>query len=83
MVSDMMRILDESMKLVNKKIAESKEEHERQAYQDYMQHVRNLGVSVYTLIGKMRMDRVLDPKELETLDQMGPVGLKIAGEPCK
>jgi hypothetical protein len=82
LVADVMRILDDAMKLVEKKIEESKDnERTRKAYEDYRNHIRELGTSVYTLIGKMRMDKVLDPPELEALGQMATTGLQIAEEP--
>ncbi len=81
MIYDVMRILDEATKFVNKKISDSRDDHERQCYEDYRKHIRELGTSVYTLIGKMRMDRILDPKEVEMLEQMGAMGLQIAEEP--
>lgn len=83
MVSDVMRILDRAMELTNQKIRESKDDRERQGYEDYRRHIRELGTAVYTLIGKMRMDRILDPIELESLEQLGNLGLKVAEEPLK
>lgn len=79
-VADSMLLLDEAMKIVTRKIVESKDQQERQGYEDYRRHIRELGSSIYTLIGKMRMDRILDPDELVVLDQMAAAGLKIAEE---
>ena len=63
---DMIRLLDETMRVINKTIDESTGE-KKELYLDYRKNIRDMGVLLYQLIGKMRMDRVFDPETSEGL----------------
>lgn len=58
---DIGRLLDESMKLIDRTIEESKGE-KKEMYTDYRKDLREMGAMLYRLIGKMRMDRVFNPE---------------------
>jgi len=77
-IHEEMRLIDEAVKLINEQIQSSKDERTRQAYEDYKRHLREIGSSIYSLVGKMRIDRVLDPPELSGLDEIASTGLILA-----
>jgi hypothetical protein len=63
---DMTKLLDESMKIIDNTIAKEKGE-KKEIYKDYRKSIREMGAILGSLILKMRMDRVFDPKTAEGL----------------
>ena len=63
---DMGRLLDETMKIIDKTIEQSKG-NKKQIFLDYRKNVREMAATLGSLILKMRMDRVFDPETAEGL----------------
>jgi hypothetical protein len=80
-IAEIMKLADEIAKSIRSQITSAKDERTRSAYEDYQRDLREIAASIYGLIGKMRMDRVLDPEEIAGIEQIGTASLVMAQEP--
>ena len=73
-----MKLLDDSIKEVESRQQRATLEHVKNSYADYRRILREIAGSVYSLVGKMRVDKVLDPPEMKNLALLVDTGLSIA-----
>ena len=73
--------MDEAVKEINLRISNAKQDNTRKAYEDYKRTLREISSFIYGLVGKMRIDRVLDPPEIASLESLTEIGLRIGLEP--
>jgi hypothetical protein len=73
-----MKLLDDSIKEVESRQQKAKLDHVKNSYADYRRILREIAGSVYSLVGKMRVDKVLDPPEMKDLALLVDTGLSIA-----
>lgn len=66
---DIHMLIDEALKVVDETIAKSTGE-KKETYLEYRKDFREMGVLLYRIIGKMRMDKRFDPEEEKALMTM-------------
>ena len=78
---EQMKLIDDSIKEIERRQSIAKLEHVKTSYADYRRILREIAGSIYSLVGKMRIDKVLDPPEIKELNQLIDIGLSVAMEP--
>ena len=63
-------LIDEMVKMVEKEINETEDSRLKNAYSDYLQDIREMAGMLGKIVGKMAVDRVIDPKEAMLLTKI-------------
>jgi hypothetical protein len=57
--------------MIEKEASKIKDERVKNAYLSYLQDFREIGGIVGSMIGKMVLDKIIDPKEAEYIVEIG------------
>jgi len=77
---EQMKIMDASVKEIESRMSKAKQETTKQAYADYKKSLRDITGLLYALVGKMRVDRVLDPPEIQAMQELVGTGFRVGLE---
>ena len=77
---EQMKIMDASVKEIDLRMSKAKQDSTKTAYADYKRSLRDITGLLYALVGKMRVDRVLDPPEIQAMQALVDTGFRIGLE---